>query len=125
MERTEESHCFVISCCLHGHHVYKEIWMPVIGEQIKTFCEAGKSHDRYAVAVTRVNDCRGAYSERDCEDLLLLIKHKGEITGDISGRKHSRAVCEGMEAPCRLKFYNASEVLKKAKELIIRKFKLV
>ena len=30
--------------------------MPVIGEQIKTFCEAGKSHDRYAVAVTRVND---------------------------------------------------------------------
>ena len=56
MERTEESHCFVISCCVHGHHVYKEIWMPVIGEQIKTFCEAGKSHDRYAVAVTRVND---------------------------------------------------------------------
>ena len=127
MERVEENHCFYISCCVRGHHVYKDMWRPVIGEQVETFCETGNSHDKHAVAVTLGNaaDVVGHIPKEISKTCFYFIRHKGEITGEVTGRRKHRAACGGMEVPCRLKFYNANEdVLRKAKELITRKFEL-
>lgn len=36
---------------LRGHHVYKHIWTPQIGEELVTEIEEDNYHDSYAVAV--------------------------------------------------------------------------
>jgi len=38
---------------VRGHHVYKSVWTPFVGEILDTKREAVNSHDRRAVAVVR------------------------------------------------------------------------
>jgi len=56
----------------------------------------------------------------------FFIKNKGEITGEVSGRRqHCTAACGGLEVPCLLTSYHRdTRVLGKAKELVTKKFVL-
>ena len=45
------SHRFVLKSSVCGHHVYKRVWSPCVGESLETFCEEDNEHDKYAVAV--------------------------------------------------------------------------
>ena len=36
-----------------GHHVYKDIWTPYVGEKLSLSLEDVNDHDRYAVAVLK------------------------------------------------------------------------
>ena len=36
---------------VRGHHVYKEIWTPGMGEELNVEGERGNEHDRYALSV--------------------------------------------------------------------------
>ena len=38
--------------CVHGFHVYKDVWRPVIGEELRYQREEYNPRDPYAVAVT-------------------------------------------------------------------------
>ena len=38
---------------VRGHHVFKRIWTPVVGEVLTVAREAGNTEDRFAVAVTK------------------------------------------------------------------------
>ena len=38
---------------IRGHHVYKRIWMPRLGEQLTLAPESDNDHDRRAVAVLK------------------------------------------------------------------------
>ena len=42
-------HC--INSVVRGHHVYKDIWTPEIGEELTCRREVGNIHDLHAVAV--------------------------------------------------------------------------
>ncbi len=42
---------FVLKYSVRGHHIYKRIWTPQVGERLETFCEEDNEHDKYAVAV--------------------------------------------------------------------------
>ena len=37
---------------IRGHHVYKSIWTPMVGEELNIAAEDGNEHDRYAIMVT-------------------------------------------------------------------------
>lgn len=40
---------------IHDHHVYKDIWTPVGGEELNLITEDSNEHDKYAVSVdTRI-----------------------------------------------------------------------
>ena len=39
------------SSVVKGHHVYKFVWTPVIGQELKTKLEEHNEHDKHAVAV--------------------------------------------------------------------------
>ena len=43
---------FSIHSVVRGHHVYKNIWTPYVGEMLVLQREIGNVHDRFAVAVT-------------------------------------------------------------------------
>jgi len=47
---------FVVKCSVRGHHVYKCIWSPCVGELFEAFCEEDNEHDKYAMAV-HLNNC--------------------------------------------------------------------
>ena len=38
---------------IRGHHVFKSIWSPFVGETLAVKQEKGNRHDRFAVAVIR------------------------------------------------------------------------
>jgi len=41
----------VIPSCIRGYHMYGEVWMAVLGEQLYCEREVGNVVDRYTVAV--------------------------------------------------------------------------
>ena len=38
-------------CVIRGHHVYKDIWTPVLGQVLDTRQEHGNTNDQYTVSV--------------------------------------------------------------------------
>ena len=38
---------------IRGHHVYKSVWTPEVGEELSVVTEDGIEHDKYAVAVIK------------------------------------------------------------------------
>ena len=42
-----------VESCVRGHHIYKTIWNPTVGEELNCMRETTNSEDPYAVAVMR------------------------------------------------------------------------
>ena len=42
-----------------GHHVYKDIWTPTLGEKLSTATQPENHHDKYAVKVLNENKVVG------------------------------------------------------------------
>ena len=82
------SNQFAVKCNVHGHHVYKRIWSPCVGEQFETFCEEDNEHDKYTMAIHLENSLTVVgYILREITNTChFFIKNKGEITGEVSGR---------------------------------------
>ena len=59
-----EGYTFSVEAMIRGHHVYKEIWIPVEGEILSCMREVGNSHDPMAVAVKKGSDVVGHVPER-------------------------------------------------------------
>ena len=41
------------SSVVRGHHVYKAIWTPYVGQRLQLSCEDSNDHDEHAVAVRK------------------------------------------------------------------------
>ena len=124
------SNQFVVKCSVCSHHMYKRIWSPCIGEPFETFFEEDDEHDKYTVAV-HLNNYLTVVGHILRETLCtchFFIKNKGEITGEVSGRRQCcTAACGGVEVPCLLTSYHQDtrvSLLGKAKELVTMKFVL-
>lgn len=97
---------FTVKCTVHGHHVYKRIWTPQLGEWLETVCKVDNEHDKYAVAVHLCNSATTIPREITCT-CHFFINSKGEIIGEMSGRRRRcTAPCGGLEVPCLLTFYH-------------------
>ncbi len=44
---------FTLSSVIRGHHVYKVIWAPFVGEGLLLKTEDTNEHDRHAVAIVK------------------------------------------------------------------------
>ena len=44
---------FDTTSCIRGHHVYKNVWTPTLGDELECRREGDNDFDRYAVAVLR------------------------------------------------------------------------
>ena len=67
---------YTIESVIRGHHVYKSIWHPILGEQLTLEREDSNSHDRHAVSVMK----GGAIASPPCYNSSLpsstLIRQK-------------------------------------------------
>ena len=78
------SHRSVLKSSVRGHHVYKRVWSPCVGESLETFCEEDNERDKHAVAV-HLSNCStvaGHIPREITRTCHFFIKNKGEITGE-------------------------------------------
>ena len=47
---------YKIDSVVRGHHIYKTIWTPLLGEILEAEREDESDHDEYTVAITRRGD---------------------------------------------------------------------
>ena len=53
MVQAEEDHHFILESVVRGHHVYKEVWTPLVGEELDLEREHGNSYDHCATTVKK------------------------------------------------------------------------
>ena len=105
---------FSIDSVVRGHHVYKDIWSPEIGEILQCQIDSYNIHDMYAVAVKRDGISIVGHVPRTISTPCHLFLRKGSnITCEITGsREFSRDLPQGgLDVPCHL-IFEASKDLK-------------
>ena len=65
-----------LSSCVRGHHIYKDVWDPVVGEKLDCRRECGNVQDRYAVAVVRTHvGPKHKRRRRKTENAVITVGH--------------------------------------------------
>ena len=68
---------------IHGHHVYKDIWTPFIGEVLRVEQETHNVQDRFAVAVVKDNITVGHVPREVSRLVWHFIEHDGTVNCEI------------------------------------------
>ena len=98
---------------VHGHHVYKEIWTPGIGEELALRVEYRNEHDTNAVAVVKAGIIVGHVQVEHSQLFWSFITRGGCITCSITGRRRKG---NGLEVPCSYQFLAKRKLLKQVKK---------
>ena len=108
---------------IRGHHVYKEVWTPIIGEVLQYEKEKGNSHDLYldlyAVAAKKLDSIVRHMPHTISTPCHLFLSRGGLITcGTVTGiRKYSDDLLQGsLEVPCQLIFRGDEPAVEKVKK---------
>ena len=112
---------FETKSCIQGFHIYKDIWSPLIGEQLKCTRETDNPLDRYTVNITPVStETVGHVPQCISAICSTFLRRGGEIRCTVTGsRRYSRDLPQGgLEIPCMLHFMGSSKELKKGQNLL-------
>ena len=95
-----------LDCCVHGYHVYQQVWDAAIGETLTCKREPTNKRDRYAVAVTKDGTVIGHLSRKLSRICSLFLRRGGTITCEVTGtQRYSVDLLQGrLEIPCKLFF---------------------
>ena len=104
---------------IRGHHIYKEVWSPVIGEILTCEEEPGNVNDLFAVAIKRSGIVVG-HIPRTISSVCCLFLRRGTISCEVIGhRQYSLDLPQGgLDVPCRLTFTGIQEDIEKVKKLL-------
>ena len=59
---TEVLHNLTVDSVIRGYHIYKDIWVPIIGEILFCEQELGNEEDRFAVAGHQLSKYLGTFN---------------------------------------------------------------
>ena len=90
--------------CVQGHHIYKEVWNPVVGEVPLCERELHKAADQYSVAITKGGVVIGHLPCKISRLCSLFLWRGGTIDCLVTGvRRYSVDLPQGgLEVPCTL-----------------------
>ena len=110
---------FQIESCIRGHHIYKDVWNPVINEQLDCVPEALNPKDVYAVVVVRSGITVG-HVPRKISAVCSLFLRNGSTKCIVTGNRHySEDLPQGsMEVPCKFIFEGKTTEIIKVKKLL-------
>ena len=102
---------------VRGHHIYKVVWTPVIGELLPLRAEDNNEHDNHAVAVVK-GDCVVGHIPRSISRVAwFFMTHGGNITCRSTGK---RKVGVGLEVPCVYAFSGSVKAVDKLSRLFCK-----
>ena len=82
---------------IRGHHVYKRIWTPRLGEQLTLAPESDNDHDRRAVAVFKGSTVVGHVPRSLSRIVWYFLRRGGIGRSEVSGNRRKKF---GLEVPC-------------------------
>ena len=88
---------------MRGHHIYKVLWTPVIGEELTVTPEENNNHDHHATVVMKDGEVVGHVPRKLSRILYFFLRHSGScVSCVITGR---RKYGVGLEVPCVYTMY--------------------
>ncbi len=100
---------------IRGHHVYKGLWTPVVGESLDVLREPSNPYDSRAVSVERDGGVIGHVPREIRKAFFSFLVHGGTITCEVIG---CRRYGKGLEVPCLYKFKGPEEAVLKTKKTL-------
>ena len=97
---------------VRGHHIYKTVWTPVIGEELPVEREEDNQHDQHAVAVVKNGTIVGHMPRTLSGVSWYFLEHGGNIQCRITGR---RQFGNGLEVPCVYLYVGSVRMTRKLK----------
>ena len=97
-----------IQTYIKGHHVYKDIWTPEIGEQLKVRIEPGNCVDKFAVCVKKDKRVVGHLKKGESGKFARIIFYflrsdpYASCIVTISRKRCNLKDGEGLQVPCKL-----------------------
>lgn len=99
-----------ITVGLRGFHVYKEVWSPIVGEQLKCCYERNNCYDRYAIAATKrlrgrlANSTVGHLPREISRATRFFLLRLGVVCAKVIDKTHRRSplVQGGLEIPVQV-----------------------
>ena len=80
MTSTSNMECeLAVDSCIRGHHIFKNIWTPAIGEQLPCRREIGNNKDWNAVAILRDCTMVGHVPRKISAACALFLQREGSI----------------------------------------------
>ena len=101
---------------IRGHHIYKSVWTPFLGEGLTIQREEPRNrHDRFSVCVMKGHDVAGHVPREFSKTVRYFLRSGGQGSCTVSGpRKNGK----GLEVPCTYSFEGSRKVIIKLKNLI-------
>ena len=100
---------------MHGHHICKRIWTPVLGERLQVELEETNSNDARAVTVQRDGVIVGHLPRQTARIVWYFLKRSGSGWCEITGRRKKGI---GLEVPCVYTFSGPDKLVKKLETLL-------
>ena len=125
LSKQTESMEFSTDTVIRGHHIYKEIWVPVIGECVQCKIEPGNDHNLYAVAM-RKHDRIVGHVPRTISTLChLFLSSIGTINCIVNDvRRYSTDLPQaGLDVPCKLTFQGNQAMIEEVNRLLPKRSK--
>ena len=114
---------FEFESYITGHHVYKDIWTPILGEKLATAMEPQNPHDKYAIKVTKSDEVVG-HIPRDISKYCTAALCCGIISCEVTGKRQNKRG-NGLEVPCKYRLKGPYFVVKKIECIIEDYFKRI
>ena len=112
MEDVED---FVLDSVIKGHHVYKAIWTPCLGEILPAEVEEGNHDDEYAIAVRKGSVVVGHVPKEYSRTFYFFLRHGGSITCRVTA---PRKFGLGLEVPCTYTLSGKPKYIKRLIKLL-------
>ena len=99
-----------IDSVIWGHHIYKDIWTPFIGEQLDLQHDLNNACDRYAVTIIKKDEIVGRVPRELARQFSRFLLEGGSIVCAITGKRRKG---KGLEVPCRYDLRGSPTSVKK------------
>ena len=81
---------FEFSELITGHHVYKNVWTPFIGEKLECEREHDNEQDKFAVKVVKEDAVVGHVPRMISRPLSYIIGNGGVVVVEVTGIRQNR-----------------------------------
>ena len=84
------SYVFEFQSHVTGHHVYKDIWTPTLGEKLSTTAEPKNHNDKYVVKVLKDNEVVGHVPSDISKYCTSAILCGRTVKCEIAGKRQNK-----------------------------------
>ena len=124
MAAKADEETFSIDGVIRGHHVYKSIWTPIVGQELDVRAEANNVRDSRAVATFLGGRVVGHLPIEFSNVAWHFLQYGGRILCVVTGnRKRSEVRSKGLEVPCSYTFIGRPPLIKRLIKVMAKDFK--